>query len=482
MAGKSSGRLRSVWPTVRAEWFPVAVVLVLALALRVAAAVAYWPALMWTDSWNYLFGAESAGGFTSDKPGGYANALRVVQLGSEALWPMTVLQHVAGLLTAVLVYALLRRAGVSKLLAAGVVAVVSLDAYAVALERHLLAEALFTLILVMFAFLAVASRRSLWLVALAGVLLAMAASFRAVAMFLVPVWIVYCLWVFPDARRRVVGVGSVVVALAAYGAFHAVTIGGFGLTQMSGWSLYSRVAEIGSCEGRDVPASQRRLCPDPSPDLSEWSDDSVAFHQYGPESPIQRVYGSLYGLSAERRMQANAELSEFARQVVRDRPLRFAGLLASEAARYLTPGADSRLKGFDDPVTFPEGTRPVAGASLPAQRAYAPGYVSPADPPAAALAEYRQWAHMPRWLLAVSLLLSIASLLAPLLRWRLRLRAETFLLAGCGAALLVGGALNHYEPRYAVPAVPLLLAAGALAITDLAGRTRTPRRGGPRRR
>jgi predicted membrane channel-forming protein YqfA (hemolysin III family) len=42
--------------------------------------------------------------------------------------------------------------------------------------------------------------------------------------------------------------------------------------------------------------------------------------------------------------------------------------------------------------------------------------------------------------------------------------------SGLGTALLVGGALNHYEPRYAVPAVPLLLAAGALAASDLTGR------------
>jgi hypothetical protein len=473
-----SRRTDSVSAVVRAEWFPVGVVLVLALALRVAAAVAYWPALMWTDSWNYLFGSQSSGGFTADKPGGYANVLRVLRLGSDALWTPTVLQHMAGLASAVLVYALLRRRGVSKLLATGVVAVVALDAYAVALERHLLAEALFTLVLCAFAFVAVASRRSVWLVAIAGVLIAVAASFRAVAVFLVPLWIVYCVWAFPDARRRVVGVAAVVLALVGYSAFHAATIGGFGLTQMGGWSLYSRVAEIGSCEGRDVPAGQRPLCPDPSPDLSEWSDDSVAFHQFAPESPIQRVYGDLFGLSADQRVAANAELSAFARQVVRDRPLRFAGLLASETLRFLTPGADSRLAAFDDPVTFPDRVRPVVEASRSAQRAYAPGYVSPADPPASALASYREWVHMPRWLLAVALVLSLASLLAPAVRRGrgLRLRAETFLLAGCGGALLVGGALNHYEPRYAVPAVPLLLAAGALAITDLA----RSRQGAPR--
>ena len=46
-------------------------------------------------------------------------------------------------------------------------------------------------------------------------------------------------------------------------------------------------------------------------------------------------------------------------------------------------------------------------------------------------------------------------------------RPETFLLTAAGCALLVGGALNHFEPRYAIPAAPLLLAGGALAATDV---------------
>jgi hypothetical protein len=321
---------------------------------------------------------------------------------------------------------------------------------------------------VQFAYLAVASQCTLPLVAMTGLVLAVAASFRAVAVFVVPVWVVYCVWAFPDARRRVAGVASVVLALTAYAAFHDLTAGGFGFTQLSGWALYSRVAEIGECEGSEVAESQRRLCPDASPDLSEWSGDSVAFHQFAPESPIQRTYGSLFGLSAERRLSANAELSRFARQVVRDRPLEFARLLVNETLRFVRPGTDSRLAGFDDPVTCPAAPRPLPDIARPARRAYAPGYVSPADAPAAVLVEYRRWVHMPRWLLGLAILAALASLLVPLFRRRaLRYRAETFLLAGSGVALLGGSALNHYEPRYAVPAVPLLLAAGVLAAADL---------------
>ena len=54
--------------------------------------------------------------------------------------------------------------------------------------------------------------------------------------------------------------------------------------------------------------------------------------------------------------------------------------------------------------------------------------------------------------------------------WREHLprRREVLLTVGGGLALVVGGAFSHFEPRYLVPAVPLLLAGGVLALTDLA--------------
>jgi len=44
-----------------------------------------------------------------------------------------------------------------------------------------------------------------------------------------------------------------------------------------------------------------------------------------------------------------------------------------------------------------------------------------------------------------------------------------FLLVGGGLALLLPAALNHFEVRYLVPSVPLILSGGVLAVLDLAG-------------
>jgi hypothetical protein len=44
---------------------------------------------------------------------------------------------------------------------------------------------------------------------------------------------------------------------------------------------------------------------------------------------------------------------------------------------------------------------------------------------------------------------------------------EVFLLVGAGLALIVGAALNHFEPRFLIPAVPLVMTGGTLAANDL---------------
>ena len=66
----------------------------------------------------------------------------------RSLAAITVAQHLAGLVTGVLVYALILRLRLPRWLATAGAALVVLDAYAIALEQQVLAEAFFTLALV----------------------------------------------------------------------------------------------------------------------------------------------------------------------------------------------------------------------------------------------------------------------------------------------------------------------------------------------
>ena len=143
----------------RAHW-PLLVVLAIAAAVRVAVAIAYQPAIFFGDSWAYLdlaYGGSPVG-FAPDRPSGYPLLIDLLSVFGRSLGAITTAQHLAGLLTGVLVYALLVRLRVPRWLATAGAAVVLLDAYAMALEQQILAEAFFTLALAASFFLVVGPR------------------------------------------------------------------------------------------------------------------------------------------------------------------------------------------------------------------------------------------------------------------------------------------------------------------------------------
>lgn len=122
MASRATTLLRSHWPLL--------VVLAVAAVVRVAVAVAYWPAIFFGDSWAYLdlAYAGSPVGVAPDRPSGYPLLIDVLGLFGRSLGTITIAQHVAGLATGVLVYALALRLGLPRWLSTAAAAVVLLDA------------------------------------------------------------------------------------------------------------------------------------------------------------------------------------------------------------------------------------------------------------------------------------------------------------------------------------------------------------------
>jgi hypothetical protein len=449
----------------RRHW-PLLAVLGVAAAVRAATAVTYWPALTWTDSWQYIYATRLPGSFAPDKPNGYMLFLRLLGTG-EHLGAVTAVQHLLGLAGGVLLFALLRRLGCAVPVATLATAVVLLDAYAIALEQHVLAEALFTFVLLTWAFVAIAAPRTAAFAAAAGLLLACAISVRAAAIFILPVWLLFALWGYRDRWSRSAAVASVLAALIGYMAWHEARAGSWGLTQLDGSLLYGRVAEIGECPGRDVPATDRPLCPPASDRPMGWPDP-YAFALFSPSSPAQRTLGDLYSEPTRERLEDNDRLRSFARDVIADRPLAFAKLVARDTGRYFVPGVMAPMPSFDEPITLPERPRPVPPVALAARREFAPDYDPPPREPARALPAYQRWVHTPRWLIGLLVAAGAVALVAPLLgRWRIEHRPEVLLLTGAGFALVVGSALNHFEPRFLIPAVPLLVAGGTTALWGL---------------
>ena len=153
----------------RVHW-PLLMVLAIAATVRVAVAIAYKPAIFFGDSWAYLdlaYGGNPVG-LAPDRPSGYPLLIDLLSIFGRSLGAITTAQHLAGLLTGVLVYALLLRLRLPRWLATAGAAVVLLDAYAMALEQQILAEAFFTLALAASFFLVVGRDRGAVALAASG--------------------------------------------------------------------------------------------------------------------------------------------------------------------------------------------------------------------------------------------------------------------------------------------------------------------------
>ena len=455
----------------------VIAVLGLATIVRVGAAVAYWPALFFSDSWQYLNLAFSRFpvGIAPSRPSGYPLLLRLLSAPGHDFALVVALQHVAGLGAGVLVYALCLRLGLARWVAVLAAAAVILDAYAIALEQHIMAESFFELALMGAMLLTISRRDRTRALVLAGVLLAIAATLRTAALFVIPVWLAFLLWAGVGRRRLLAGAAAVLVPLLTYSAIHyAHTDGSFGLQQAQGWFLYARVEAIADCRGAAIPPATRPLCiadayarGAPSPDFWIWSSQSPAERAFGG-NPDFYVGDGAYGHLQTARI--DALLQSYALAIVTRHPLAYARTVGADFGRFFDPhaGPDSNVDGVT--VTFPRAPR-IAQVDLAARDRYFPAYVPPVRWPSPLLQGYQRIFHAPRLLLGILTLVALLALLAPLIPARqlqVARRPEILLLSGSGVVILLASAMFvAFVVRYLIPEIPLLLCGGLTAINEL---------------
>jgi hypothetical protein len=465
----ASRAARRAGALLRAHW-PLALVVAVAAAVRAGVTIAYWPAVFFGDSWAYLdlaYGDGNPVGVAPDRPSGYPLVLDLLGSVGRSLAVITTVQHLAGLVTGVLVYALLLRLDLPRWLATAGAAVVLLDAYAIALEQQVLAESFFTLALVAAAYFTVGRDRGPVSLAAGGALLAVAATMRTAALFAVPVWLAYVLWKHRAARLLVPAAAGLAIALFTYAAWHSAETGRFGITQANGWFLYGRVGEIADCGDADIPRAGRPLCRRNARDRRE----GAAYHIWNADGPARRVFG---GMSRDPEMQArsNDALRAFAIAIIKDRPGRYADLVWDDFLRYFDP--DERSRGNSDlALALPQFGR-LVGRNKAARDRWFPHWKPHVQPPAKRMRDYHEAVHTPRRAMGVLALASVALMLvsagAALLRRRPPpRRREVFLLSGAALAMLLGtAATSEFVLRYMIPVVPLLVCGGAAACADLA--------------
>jgi 4-amino-4-deoxy-L-arabinose transferase-like glycosyltransferase len=479
----------SVWRSVRSSgaklrWHAgFLAVLLAAGVLRAGAELAYRPALFFSDSWVYLSTtfAGTPVGIVPSRPSGYPLFLRLLTLPRRDVLLATIVQHLAGVVVGALVYLLLLHLGQRRIVAVAAAGLVLLDSYAIALEQFIMAEALFTLLVVAALALTVLRRASPRALMVAGALLAVACTVRTAGLFVIPIWLGYLMWSARDRRRLMRALTGLILPLVFYGSWHALrTDGSFSLDQADGWFLYGRIAQIADCHGAHVPPATLWLC-NPPLGLRRYYGQPGAWI-WDPGSPPQWVTGGNPDFyagkpgGAARTAHNNQMLEDFALAIIRAHPLAYATTAAADFLRFFDPTASAYSDPDGATVTFPSA--PLTGwLSAPVRNRYLPHYIPRVHWPAPALLQYQRYCPDPRLVLGGLTVFAFLALLAPILtlgRLQVEHRPEILLLTGSGLAmLLASAAFVAFVVRYLVPAIPLITCGGLVAVRELILATRT---------
>jgi hypothetical protein len=252
-----------------------ALALAVGAGLRLLAMLGY-PGVLWFSGDSYVYlGAALRLRPDLSKTTGYSLFLKVLE-PFHSLTLVAGVQHLMGLGIAVMIYVLARRSKVPKLWATVATLPVLLDGFEIEDEHMLMAEALFTF-LVMLAMLLILWRyRTSWPVALvAGLLVGYAVVVRSEGLpilILFPAFMLWRAWRSWHGSRYWRGwlaaaamtIGCAMPVLAYVGWFHSWT-GNYNLTRSEGFYLWARVSSFAECSVIKPPADELKVCPTGSP-------------------------------------------------------------------------------------------------------------------------------------------------------------------------------------------------------------------------
>ncbi|MEV5407958.1 hypothetical protein AB0K60_03825 [Thermopolyspora sp. NPDC052614] len=467
----------------RHRWFLV--VFGVAAALRVTAALGFRPVLWFPDSYTYVVTALRP---SPDlvRPAGYSMFLRVLE-PFHSFAVVAFAQHLFGLAMGVVVYVVAGRFA-PRWMAVVAASPVLLDAYQIQLERLLVSDTLFALLVV--AATGIAMRRDPGPRAgvAVGLLLAGATLTRSIGL---PLIVVVGVWFLSRARgRRWRRVGpavalavAVLLPVGGYAAWFWGTHHRFGLVGANGVFLYARTMSFADCAVMRPPGDLAVLC-DPRPPSARppsqeyiWDDDS----------PLVRLPGITF------LARTDALAGRFAVLAIRSQPLDYLASVAAELVRSFTWGRPVYpTQEIYDLYEFPAASPPppsrgpaTLGVRLAEQYERGPITTSIVEPYAGILRGYQDVARLPGTVLVAVLL--VPPLAAATRRLR-RLRpdraagprqgnrrpsgevrrygpAEWVLPWTTAVVLLVvPAATAEFDYRYVLPAVPLAFLAGATAL------------------
>jgi hypothetical protein len=236
-------------------------------ALRLLAMLGY-PGALWFSGDSYVYlGAALRPQPNLSKSTGYSFFLRLL-LPFHSFTLVTGIQHLMGLLIAVAVYVLLRRHRVSRTWAAIATLPQLLDGYIIEDEHMIMAESLFTFLLVVGTLLLLWRPRPAWWTALvAGLLVGAAAVVRTegeVMLAVLPLFLLLREWSWKTLRGWLVAavftVGAV-VPVGAYMDWFYEHHGHYELTMSEGFYVWGRVSSFANCAVIKPVGREAVVCP-----------------------------------------------------------------------------------------------------------------------------------------------------------------------------------------------------------------------------
>jgi hypothetical protein len=231
-------------------------------------AIGGYPGALWFagDSYVYL-GAALRPQPNLSKATGYSFFLRLL-LPFHSLTLVTTVQHLMGLSVAVGIYVLLRRNGVSKTWSAVATLPQLLDGYIIEDEHMIMAESLFTFLLMLATLMLLWKPRPAWWTALtAGLIVGCAALVRTegeVMLAVLPLFLLLRGRSWRTVRGWLLAIVFAVASLVPLGAyanwFHERN-GRYEITLSEGFFLWGRVSSFANCAIIKPTGEQAAVCP-----------------------------------------------------------------------------------------------------------------------------------------------------------------------------------------------------------------------------
>ncbi|MDX6372417.1 MAG: hypothetical protein QOD98_1405 [Nocardioidaceae bacterium] len=433
--------------------------------VRIAVQVAFPPGFVFSDGPAYL-GLVDHLEPLPDRAVGYGFLLRALAWASRDVWLITGVQHLLGLVTAVLAYTLLVRLGVGRRLAALATVPVLFDSMQLVLEHSVLSDVAFDLVVLGgVAVLAWRPRPTLPATLVAGLLLGTAVCVRVVGQPLIVAAVVFCLLAGATWRRGVACALALTAAFAVpvtlYATWYHHDHGTWALSESGGRALYMRTTAFVDCSRFTVPDYERPLCP------AEPVGQRLEPTEYGWHTP-----DGTHGLRPPPTITPGDAMGDFAEAAIRAQPGDYVRVVVRDfASNFFVPRRDffeydtASKWTFDRYLTFQTSdfTRPAYeahGGQLPRVR----------QPWAWAVAGYGAVVYLWGPVLLSLLVLCVAGLLRRGPSWAPPTRPAIFLCLAVGAGLMLApDATAEFVWRYQLPAVLLLPMGAALAWTRLRG-------------